>query len=339
MAAPDPPISVSARIGAVIVESARAAGGPPLQAVAGWDPALAGDPDARIPIEVEDALWDEGARATGDDAFGLHTAERLRPGLFDTLDYAIRTSATVRDAIARLARYNRLVHDVAVFTVDEDGLAARIEHAFRGVARGPGRHAAEFTLASLLVVGAQISGAPARAREVTFAHAPPRSTGEHRRLFGVVPRFGAERNLLTVDREFLDRPLPGGDPRLSAVLDRHAQALLAALPAPQESKAQRLRRLLAGALRDGEPTLAAMARQSKLSERSLQRHLAAEGTSFEATLDELRRELALRYLADPGVAVSEVAFLLGYSEPSAFHRAFRRWTDRTPAEHRRGPGR
>jgi AraC-like DNA-binding protein len=335
---PTAAITVSARVGSMIVDSARAAGVDQASLrVPGWDPTLAGDPDARIAIETEDALWEEAARRTGDEAFGLHTAERLRPGHFDTLDYAIRTSATVRDAVSRLARYNRLVHDVAVFEVAEDAAAAVIEHRFHGVVRGPHRHAAEFTLASLLVVGAQMSGAPARARAVSFTHPSPKETGEHLRLFGVNPKFGADRNALTVAREFLDRRMPGADPGLSAVLDRHAQALLAALPAPVETSAGRLRHLLAGVLRDGEPTLAAMARQSRMSERSLQRRLAAEETSFEAVLDELRHELAVRYLADPRVAIAEVAFLLGYSEPSAFHRAFRRWTDRTPAEQRRQP--
>ncbi|MBK6533536.1 MAG: helix-turn-helix transcriptional regulator [Deltaproteobacteria bacterium] len=83
-------------------------------------------------------------------------------------------------------------------------------------------------------------------------------------------------------------------------------------------------------------TLKRVAAQLRMSERSLQRRLADEGESFDAIVDALRRDLALRYLADPKIAVAEVAYLLGYSEPSPFHRAFKRWTGRTPAEARRG---
>jgi AraC-like DNA-binding protein len=127
---------------------------------------------------------------------------------------------------------------------------------------------------------------------------------------------------------------------LSRVVIRHAEALLAALPVPApDSSAHRVRRILADALADGEgqATLAAVADKLHMSERSLQRRLADEGLKFDALLDELRRELAVRYLQDRKVAIAEVAYLLGYSEPSAFHRAFKRWTGKTPSELRQVP--
>jgi AraC-like DNA-binding protein len=330
-------IELSARIGAMIVASAAAAGvdADELERATGFRAALAEDPDARISLALETALWHEAARRTGDDAFGIHAAERLRPGVFDVLDYAVRTAPTLRVALERLARYNRLEHDAAVFTIREDGPVTRVEHAFRVAGAAPSRHAAEFTLASIIVIGSQITQVPLVPRAVELMHARPASVVEHERLFGTTPRFGAEVNALTWDRAVLERPNPTADPALSRTILRHAEALLAARPEPTATYAERVRRGLAEILGEGEVSLRQVARGLKMSERSLQRRLAAEGVTFDGLLDDVRHHLALRYLADPSIAVSEVAYLLGYSEPSPFHRAFRRWTGATPSDLRR----
>jgi AraC-like DNA-binding protein len=333
-------VEVSAGIGAVIVQAAVAAGvaAADLQAATGFDARVAADPDARITLATETALWDEAARRTGDPAFGLHAAGGLRPGVFDVLDYVFRTAPTLRAALDRVARYNRLLHDVAAFTlVDAGGGVTRVEHTLIEPGLVQSRHAAEFTLASIVTIGGQMAGRPLRPRAVEFRHAAaPPAQVEHERLFGVAPRFGCAVNALAFEAAELARPLPGADPVLSRVVVRHAEALLAARPAAPESAGHRVRRFLAAALADGEAqaTLAAAAAKLHMSERSLQRRLTDEGTTFDGLLEELRRGLALRYLSDQRVAIAQIAYLLGYSEPSAFHRAFKRWTGKTPTEAR-----
>jgi AraC-like DNA-binding protein len=333
-------IEMSASIGAFIVQAAALRGVAPaeLQRATGFDVAAGQDPDARISIEVEQALWEEAARRSGDDAFGLHSAESLRPGAFDVLDYAVRTAPTLRAALDRLVRYNRLIHDAAVFSVVARGKSARIEHDFATGGAVQCRHSAEFTLGAVVVVSRQVTGAPIRPKAVEFRHGRPTSPGtlaEHIRLFGVQPSFANRVNAVEIAGDELDRVLPAADPALSKLIERHAEALLAALPQPSQGAADRVRHVLAAALGQGDATLATAAAKLKMSERSLQRKLADEGVTFDAMLDELRRDLALRYLADPKIAVSEVAYLLGYSEPSPFHRAFKRWTGVTPSEARR----
>jgi AraC-like DNA-binding protein len=307
-----------------------------LRAATGFDPAVAGDPDARISLQLEERLWLEAARRSGDDDIGLHAAEGLRPGAFDVIDYAIRTAPTLRASLQRLARYNRLEHDVAVFTIIDRGPVTRIEHAFRVAGAVQSRHSAEFTMAAVLVVSAQLLGQPVYARVVEFRHAAPSATGEHVRVFGVRPRFGAAVNALEIDSALVDRPIPDADPALSRVIERHAEARLLGQPEPAETTAVRVQRLLARDLPAGEVSLSEVAAALHMSPRSLQRRLGDEGTSFDAVLDELRRDLALRYLADPKIAIAEVAYLLGFSEPSSFHRAFKRWTGATPREARQG---
>lgn len=333
-------VEVSVGIGAMIVHVAAARGAAPaaLAAAAGFDAASAADPDARIPLTVETRLWDEAARALGDDAFGVHAAEVVRPGAFDVMDYAVRTAPTLRVALDRLVRYNRLVHDAAVFSLKESHDTMRVEHGFRVAGLVQSRHAAEFTLASLLVIGGQIAGTgPLRARAVELRHPAPAlaTLGELVRVFGVEPTFSCSVNALELDRATLDRPAPAADPALWRVIERHAEALLAARPEVVPTTADRVRRALSSALGEGETTLAAVAAKLKMSERSLQRRLADEGVTFDALLDATRKDLALHYLADPRLAIGEVAYLLGYSEPSPFHRAFKRWTGITPSEARK----
>jgi AraC-like DNA-binding protein len=329
-------ITMTARIGAMVVHAAAARGVDParLQALTGFDPASAADPDARISLELESRLWETAARLAGDDAFGLHAAALLEPGAFDVLDYACRTAPTLRIAFDRLIRYNRIEHDAAVFCASDGPTSTRLEHRFRIPGFEQSRHSAEFTLAAVIVIGGQIAGVELRPGAVEFRHAAPRSTAEHVRTFGVEPRFSCEANVLELDRSVLDRPAPRADPALSRIIERQAEALLAARPAPTDTTADRVRRLLVAALGEGEASLLAVAEKLRMSERSLQRRLADEGTTFDALLEDLRKQLALRYLADPKVAIGEVAYLLGYSEPSPFHRAFKRWTGTTPKEFR-----
>jgi AraC-like DNA-binding protein len=331
-------IEVSASIGRMIVASAGALGADTAELLrrTGFDPEAFRDAGARIPLALENALWNEGAALANDDTFGLHAAERVKPGAFDVLDYAVRTAPTLHAALERLARYNRLMHDAAVFTLHAGPQRLRLEHGFRNDPSAPCRHAAEFTLACVVVIGGQLTEKPLQPLAVEFAHAEPAAAAraEHRRVFGVEPHFSRPLNALEFERARVDRSLPRADPALSRVLERHADALLAALPSPSETTADRVRQFLSKTLGEGTPSLADSAARLKMAERSLQRKLADEGLTFEALLDEVRQKLALRYLADRKLAVAEVAYLLGYSEPSPFHRAFKRWTGKTPSEAR-----
>ena len=241
----------------MILSAARAAGvdADALAAACGFDRRLAADPDARMSLDMEESLWNGASRLSGDRAFGLRAAGQLRPGLLGAGDYALRSSPTFREALARLARYNRLVHDVAVFTVQAEAEVVRIEHAFHGTARRPDRHASEFALAAVMTIGRQLVTEHARAVSVCFAHPDPGLGDEHLLVFGVRPTFDAPRAELVLDRAFVEAPLTG-DPGLAAVLDRHVESLLASLPAQTESLSYRVRRLLAETLPDGEPSRA-----------------------------------------------------------------------------------
>lgn len=326
-------LTVSARIAAIILKGAAKFGVSESRLIreTRFDPNLLHDPDARIPLEQENALWMTAADLAEDAAFGLHVAEMIQPGMFDVLDYVVRTAPTLRAAVDRLARYNRLMHDVAEFKVEDLPEGVLIHHRFRTPDLVPVRHAAEFTLASLLVIARQMAGRLPLVVSVSFAHTAPEDTAEHRRIFGFLPAFSAHQNVLLLTADSMLAPVPAADPALSRIVTSHADQLLRKLSiSAEDCLASRVRQVVLAGLAEGNATIGEAARQLCMSERSLQRALQTKGTTFNAVFDEVRKRAALDFIADSNIALGEIAYLIGFSEPSAFHRAFKRWTGLTP---------
>ena len=331
-------MGVSARVGAMIVGAVAGRGVDPgpLCESAGFDPASAADPAARISLALEQLLWETAAEHTGDPSFGLHTAESLRAGVFDVLDYAIRTAPTLTTALQRLLRYSRLEHEPAVFELVSSGTATRIEHSFGSSEVLPCRQEAEFTLASIVVIGREIVAGGIQPMAVEFMHGMPLDTSEHIRIFGVLPRFAARVNALELEASTMSRPILTADPALSRIIERHAEAALGSVGLAPDSTTERVRRILGKTLSEGHCSITTVAPRLGLSERTLQRRLESEGSTFGAVLDGVRRDLGLRYLKEGQLTLAEIAYLLGYSEPSPFHRAFKRWMGSSPQSLRRG---
>ena len=309
---------------------------------AGADPAAFRAADARIPHALALEVWREAVRRSGDVHFGIHAAEGIRAGAFDVLDYAIRSSATLGEGLARLVRFHRILHDESVVRLGIDRMHAELTHAAPGDAAGGDagplpRHVAEFVVAAWTVVARQATGIDFAPVEIRFRHRAPADLREHRRVFRAPIRFEQAANGLVLRRDMLDLPLVRSDPGLCAVLERQVVDLAERLPRVNTLR-ERAREVVAKQLAGGAPTADSLAKRLHMSRRSLQRHLRSDGTSHRALVTALRRELAERYLSERRLAIAEVAFLLGFSEASAFHRAFKRWTGATPSEYRRSIG-
>ncbi len=306
----------------------------PALARAGIDAATMEDPDARIPAELVHELWREAEELSGEAAFGIATAGLIKPGSFDVLDYMCRNSPTVGEGLRLYCRYTPLLHDQISASVQEGPDTAVLRHVLVDGAVLP-RQYAEFIIASLLVIVRQASGHDVRPVSVQFAHDEPDDTGPHAALLRCPITFRANRNGFELRKDDFERPLVAAQPGLLQVLERQAEQLLEKSPRATPSFVGRVRAAIVQDLRCGGTSAARVARALGVGERTLRRRLDEEGSGYHDVLSQLRMELATRYLQDERLAIDEVALLLGYSDRTAFNRAFRQWTDRTPTQFRR----
>ncbi len=330
-------VGVSSRVVRPVVAGLVAAGVDPVAVLTSVGLSLEAitDPQARLPHGPVAALWDAAGTATGDPAFGLHVAEAMDLSAFDVQMYAYRCAPTVGEGLDAIVRFHRLTHDASQVAALEVGDALVLRHTLPGGHRLPAA-AAQFVLAVAVLAARDAVEGPVPVRAVHLQAAAPDEASAHVRVFGVPPVFDAPHNEVVFPLAVRDLPHRAADPALGAILRRHGDALLADLPRV-DGVVERVRSVLMHALRGGNPSADHTAARLHLSVRTLSRRLREHGTTHQQVLDGLRQELAERYLSDPSLSVQEVAFLLGFSEPSAFHRAFKRWTGRSPGALRTAP--
>jgi AraC-like DNA-binding protein len=293
--------------------------------------------DLRVPYRRVAALWEALPAAHGDDAFGLRFAQRVEVGALGVLGYFARCAATLGAAFERVARYHRLLKDPSELSISVSALEVRVvEMPPPGEGPYP-RHLAEAILAAYVVLARQWTGAPIAARAATFQHARPGGGRAHREVLGCEPIFGAAENALVLAGSVARLPLVTADAALGGYLEAAVSSALAALPAGDALLAD-VSRAIVAELPDGYPAIDRVARRLAVSSRSLQRRLKERSTRYQDVVDQVRHEAAVRLLGDASLSVEEVAFLLGFSDASGFHRAFRRWTGRAPrrSDHRVG---
>jgi AraC-like DNA-binding protein len=296
---------------------------------------LAMDPDDRIPCGVAHQMLEYALQATGDPEMGLKASRLLSHGDAGAIDYLLTSGATVADAIELMGRYMRLVNDVLDVQLDLEGERAHVRLENRLPLP---RAIQDFQLASIFKNHARswLDGTVSQLVVQTTLTAPA-SVLEYERTFAPAQVvFSAPFSGFVFDKAFLHTPLRLADSKLHDVLRKHAQQTIADLPKTQ-TWTDRVRTMVSEELAKGNPTAAHIAQKLGLSSRTLGRKLEREGTTFSDLFDDLRKRLALQYVGGRDLNLSEVALLLGFSQTAAFHRAFRRWTDRTPLQYRRAP--
>jgi AraC-like DNA-binding protein len=285
------------------------------------------DPDARLPLRCYYALLEAAAELLGDPLFGLAYVDQVEPAAIGAVGFLATTSRTLGESIERVIRFHRVLTEGDVFTLERRGPVARFEVEPFGPPRPAHAHVVEMYAFDCLVMSARMTGAPIEVLDFEVRHAPLGPAEGYERYLGCVPRFGGARNTWSIPADTLERPLPKADAALARFLEGYVERLDAALP--RRAFLDAVRAEIGARLVDRELSLGALAAALRHSPRSLQRRLAQEGTSLSAQIDAVRRERAFALLA-ANLALAEVSWLLGFSEPRAFHRAFRRWTGRTP---------
>jgi len=300
-----------------------------LMRVAGLTKADFEDPDTILSDAACLALFGEAARRCAAPNFALRIAERIPLGAYPLLDYLVMTSETVGEGFDRLTRYLRLVGSPSELRVSE----AKDPVTVRLAACGPFN--AEFTLSLAVLHFRRETDAAFRVTHLRFRHRPD-DARDFERVLGCRVESEAGSDELAIPRVAWRLPLRRRDSLLHGVLTSQAEEMIGRLGSDDRAATQ-LRRALSSAISRGNADLATVARRLGSSPRTLQRRLEEEGTSFQEILDEVRADAAARYLADSRLSCAEVGYLLGFSEPAAFHRAFKKWRGITPREYRLSP--
>lgn len=291
------------------------------------------DVDARIPLSALLALWTTAAQRVGDDDFGLTVAQTPPVGVVSIISQAVLCSRNLGEVWRRVIRFQHLAIDGAGLRLEEEGASVCLR--FRPPETGCAfpHHVPEFALASCLVVGRRATETLLLPRAARLQHGKPRGVAAHQKLFGSQVLFDQPCCELEFDKEVLQLPIKNADPALAILMERYAEEWLVRLDV-HVSFLEQVRRHVYAELQSGVPSAAVIARRLHLSERSFSRRLQQEGLSYPRLVETVRKELAAVYLNKKSIKLTEVAFLLGFSEISAFYRAYRRWTGMTPREAR-----
>lgn len=292
------------------------------------------DPDARIPLLRFLALWRAVLAILNRPDVGVRFGAEIRVRDVGLVGYLMLNSPTLGDALERVVRFGRILDEdyPPRLVVDGDRAEYRWE-PYRQLVIAPER-LWDHELAGHLAVIRELVGLDLRPVAVHLPYTdPPRDLSAHRDFFRAPLEFGSDHSGLVFKREHLDLPIRSADATLGRYLEQHAEGVLEEL-APDGGLVEKVERALWAEMKEGHLELERVASALAMSPRTLQRRLQSDGTSFSELREEFRRRMATLLLEDRELAVYEVAFLLGYSEPSTFYRAFRRWTDSSPRQFR-----
>jgi AraC-like DNA-binding protein len=289
--------------------------------------------EARIPHGRFVDLWEALIRSVRDPALPIRVIECVTTNDYDVIGFSCMTRATLGEGLSQAVRFARIWSDSSRWDLRIDERTATLELQIAEPQRLGVRCGSESALAEMIHGGRLLTGLRYAPVAVRFRHPRPPDASAHERFFSAPIEWSAPRTEVAIDAKLLAQPLLKADPGLAAYFERHAAALLEKCAEP-EGMEYRLRSALAAELPRGVPTLETIAPRLGMSTRTLRRRLQEAETTFREVLDQTRCELAKRYLADPQLPVGAVGFMVGFSEPSAFHRAFKRWTGVTPAAFR-----
>ncbi|WP_028241019.1 AraC family transcriptional regulator [Stutzerimonas azotifigens] len=298
----------------------------------GMDYAALADPDARFPQDGMTRLWLRAVEVSGNPAIGLNMGRERHPGALSVVEYAMMSSRNLCEGYTRLVRFQRIVAEGADLDFRPLGDRYALILTIHGDRLPPARQSGEASLASALAFCRWLTGKPIEPLEVRLQGEPPHDLAPYQALFRAPLRFNAPHYALVFRRCDMEAPLPTANEALARLHDRFAGDYLARFSGSRVT--HQVRQVLCRLMPQGEPKREAVAGLLHLSQRTLQRRLQDEGTSYQQLLDDTRRELADQYLAQPGLTLLEIAYLLGFADPSNFFRAFRRWFGVTPGEYR-----
>ena len=294
--------------------------------------------DARISVTSQIKFLELASETTKDAWIGLTIAESFDLRELGMLYYVAASSHHLGDALRRLERYVRVSNEALTMTFLK-GKECRVGFAYTGVARHKDRHQAECFVFALLRLCRHLAGRKIVPTSVRFAHHRPPDLRRIRMLLGCEPEFDTEMDEIVLELDVMELPLVSHDPFLNQLMVKDLEVALVSRTLPESPVRTMVENAIVALLPHGKAQFELIAKKLNMSERTLARQLAREGHSFGDVLEALRRDLAARYLDNPGMQMSQIAWRLGFAHASALSHACRRWFGKSPGEYRRAMAR
>lgn len=298
---------------------------------AGLDPDQLHESGSRYSARASYRLWKLARAATGDPGLGLKVASFWHPSAMHALGFAWLASDNLAEAFGRLVRYYRVVNDIERVSLDDLGNTMRLTlHKLKPLLATDEMYDTLF--ATIILLSRFSYGKQFNPLRVSLRRPVPKRTRDFTEFFGAPVTFDADEDAIYFPKAPLRESLPTANVEMAHASDRIVTRYLARLD--RSHMAMQVKAELIDLLPSGNVTQQDVAKALNVSLRTLQRRLADEGTNYTTVLDETRRELATQYIQRSHMPINQIGFLLGFSEPSNFSRAFRRWTGRAPGGYR-----
>lgn len=289
------------------------------------------DPHFRISADRYNELFAVISETPGVTNFGLHSGQIIKPNNYGILGLVLLNCSVFGEAMVCANRYNNLVGHVGYTDHSIEG--GKIELSWHPNIEGVHPELVEQHVAALVAYSRWITGREESPLTVYFTHEAPSVLTEHQAFYRCPLEYEADRNAVVLPTKMADYPIPQPNTQIKELLESQAQKLLKDLNV-QSEWIESVKQHLAKVLPEHVPSIEEVALHFGLHERKLQRLLQQEKLTFRELLNQTRHELALHYMKDTSISLPEIAFLLGFSEQSAFQRAFKRWTGTPPGRFR-----
>src|SRR5262245_38161295 len=329
-----PTISIAATTG--LLEAITASGGNPDQILQAWelDRSVFSKADGFIPCSAFAGILKDTARVLFRSCFGLHFGENFHPKNIGPLAYVALNSPTIGTGIQNVGRYLHVYDSSAKWFFTVEGNRGYIRYVLTDIGFEPLRQINEHGMTLIVNTLRMMVGSQWAPQEVQFAHEAPEQTSEHHRIFRAPVVFGCETNALVIELSFIEREVPAADQQLYQIMKQYLDQVLSEIP-QEDAVLSSIRKAVAESMRDGDAKLSRVAHKVSMGPRTRQGRLKEYGSDVKQFVDDTRQRFSVSYLKDRKNSLTEVAFLLGYSEVSAFNRAFKRWTRSTPLSYQR----
>lgn len=302
-------------------------------AAVGIDPIVLDDIDGRMPHSQACRIWQELVFHSRNPSIGLSLVAFAKPATYDVLGYIGSISSNVGEAFARGVIYSKILHTGAELTFETNTKTARATYTLIEPLQPLPAAYNEWVIATMVHMFRMNTGVDWEPLTVGFEHPKPKNIEPYQRFFRCPIVFDQPANEVVVNSDILELPLLNADSNLCGIIEQYAKERLAKLP-QSENVLDHVRAAIYQNLTEGDFSLNEISKKMGYTPRTLQRKFREAGSSYQSLLDEIRQELALCYLREGQISISEIGFLLGFSEPSSFYRSFRRWTGLSPGEFR-----